>query len=88
MKKLVEYLVSSLVEFPAEVQIEEKEEESFSSYRIHVSPADLGKVIGKRGRTAKAMRLLLSTFASPQDKDIELEIVEPPMPTKDETAST
>ena len=77
MKKLVEYLVTSLVDSPSEVQVQETQEDGRLLYKIHVSKADLGKVIGKRGRTAKAMRLLLATFATEKDREISLEIVEP-----------
>ncbi|MES2504398.1 MAG: KH domain-containing protein [Myxococcota bacterium] len=77
MKDLVHYLVTSLVEKPDEVKIEEKTTDKILSYQIHVSHADLGKVIGKRGRTAKAMRLVVSTFAANQSKEVSLEILEP-----------
>ncbi len=75
--------------------VQETEDGGRLQYKIHVSKADLGKVIGKRGRTAKAMRLLVSTFAAEKGKEISLEIVEPPAevsaeaPTEvDETVST
>ncbi len=87
MKKLIEYLVTSLVDSPSEVQVQETQEESRLLYKIHVSKADLGKVIGKRGRTAKAMRLLVSTFAAEKGKEISLEIVEP-AEVSNETIST
>ncbi|MBH1988850.1 MAG: KH domain-containing protein [Myxococcaceae bacterium] len=76
------YLVTSLVEHPEEVQIEEKQSEQDTTYAIHVSRADLGKVIGKKGRTAKAMRILISAFAAHQNRVIGLEIVEPPVEQK------
>ena len=84
MKKLVEYLVASLVDAPAQVKIEEKIADQNIAYAIHVPRADLGKIIGKKGRTAKAMRILVSAFAAQQNKNIALEIVEPldePAPT-------
>ena len=77
MKNLVEYLVTSLVDHPAEVKIEEKVAEQTISCSIHVPRADLGKIIGKKGRTAKAMRILVSAFVAVQNKNISLEIVEP-----------
>lgn len=80
MKNLVEYLVASLVDQPAEVKIEEKTADQNTVYAIHVPRADLGKVIGKKGRTAKAMRILVSAFAAVQNKNISLEIVEPHEP--------
>lgn len=77
MKKLVEYLVTSLVDHPSEVKIEEKVSDQETVYAIHVPRSDLGKIIGKKGRTAKAMRILVSAFAVAQNKNITLEIVEP-----------
>ena len=77
MKSLVEYLVTSLVDAPAQVKIEEKNADQATVYAIHVPRADLGKIIGKKGRTAKAMRILVSAFAAQQNKNVSLEIVEP-----------
>jgi predicted RNA-binding protein YlqC (UPF0109 family) len=77
VKKLVEYLVTSLVDNPSEVKIEEKTADQNTVYAIHVPRADLGKIIGKKGRTAKAMRILVAAFAAQQNKNIELEIIEP-----------
>jgi predicted RNA-binding protein YlqC (UPF0109 family) len=88
VKKLIEYLVTSLVDSPSEVLVEEVEDGSCLQYKIRVSKADLGKVIGKRGRTAKAMRLLVSTFAAEKGKEISLEIIEPPEAKVDETVTT
>lgn len=77
MKELIQYLVSSLVDHPEEVRIEEKTTEQGFVYLIHVARSDLGKVIGKKGRTAKAMRVLVTAFAEMQNKHVNLEIVEP-----------
>lgn len=76
MQSLINYLVTSLVENPAEVKIEETVSDKNLNYRVHVSQADLGKVIGRRGRTIKAMRLVISAFATNQNKEVALEIVE------------
>ena len=80
MQKLVEYLVTSLVDAPSEVKIEERVADQDIVYAIHVPRSDLGKVIGKKGRTAKAMRILVSAFGAQQNKNIALEIVEPNEP--------
>lgn len=88
MKKLVEYLVTSLVDNPSEVRIEEKVSDQNVVYAIHVPRADLGKVIGKKGRTAKAMRILVSAFAAQQNKNIALEIIEPVEAAPNETVVT
>lgn len=84
MKKLVEYLVTSLVDAPGEVKVEEKIADQNVVYAIHVPRSDLGKVIGKKGRTAKAMRILVSAFGAQQNKNISLEIVEPVEATPNE----
>lgn len=84
MKKLVEYLVTSLVDAPGEVKVEEKIADQNVVYAIHVSRSDLGKVIGKKGRTAKAMRILVLAFGAQQNKNISLEIVEPVEAISDE----
>lgn len=84
MKNLIKYLVESLVDYPGEVRIEEHISGIDSRYLIHVAKHDLGKIIGKRGRTAKAMRLIVSTLSlSLSDKkEISLEIIEPSEITK------
>jgi predicted RNA-binding protein YlqC (UPF0109 family) len=77
MKALVEYLATSLVEYPDKVQIDEKCEGLLTTYYLTVARADLGRVIGKKGRTAKAMRILLGSSAQKKNSRVALEIVEP-----------
>lgn len=88
MKKLVEYLVTSLVDAPGEVRIEEKISDQSIVYAIHVPRSDLGKVIGKKGRTAKAMRILVSALAAQQNKNTILEIIEPSEAIPNEPTAT
>lgn len=58
-RQLIEYVAGSLVDHPEELRIDEIEEEGVTVYRLHVSPRDLGKVIGRGGRVARALRTLL-----------------------------
>lgn len=78
MKALVDTLARSLVDDPAPVEVVEEGSPEDTVYRVKVGPNDLGKVIGKKGRTAKALRTLLSAVAAKQDRRVTLEIVEPP----------
>lgn len=62
-RQLVEYLANSLVDHPDEMRLDEVEEDGVTVYHLHVSPRDIGKVIGRRGRVARAMRTLLKVSA-------------------------
>lgn len=77
MKGLVEVLARSLVDDPAPVEVAEQRTDGDAIYRLKVGKDDLGKVIGKKGRTAKAFRTLLSAAAAKQNLRVTLEIVEP-----------
>jgi predicted RNA-binding protein YlqC (UPF0109 family) len=74
MKALVEHIVKSLVDQQDFVQVEEVEEGQTLSIRLTVHPDDMGKVIGKQGRTAKAIRTVLYA-AAPQQR-VRLDIVD------------
>ncbi len=76
MKDLVEDIARSLVDHPDEVQVSEVEGEQTTVLELRVDPADLGKVIGKQGRTARAMRTLLGAAGTKQNKRVLLEILE------------
>ena len=76
MKILVEDIARSLVDHPDEVQVSEVEGEQTTVLELRVDPADLGKVIGKQGRTARAMRTLLGAAGTKQNKRVLLEILE------------
>jgi len=76
MKELIEYLAQSLVDEPDAVEVEEVAEGESATLKLTVSKDDLGKVIGKKGRTAKAMRTLLAAAPPSADKRTTLEIVE------------
>ena len=76
MKDLVEYLAKALVENPDGVKVETEEDEKGTIVRLTVAPGDLGRVIGKQGRTARAIRTLLHAAAARTKQKAVLEIVE------------
>ena len=75
-KDLIEYMAKSLVDNPDEVRVEETEDAKDSILKLHVAQEDMGKVIGKNGRTAKSMRALLSAASTMAGKQSLLKIVE------------
>lgn len=74
MKELVEVIAKSLVEFPEEVVVTETETERGTVLELKVAPSDTGKVIGKQGRVAKAIRSVVKAAASREDKKVIVEI--------------
>lgn len=76
MKQLIETIVKPLVDFPEEVQVDAVEDESRIVYHLSVNKTDMGKVIGKQGRVAKAIRTVVYAAGSSQQKKIFLEIGE------------
>ncbi len=76
LKELVEYLAKSLVDKPEEVQVTEVGGEQTIVYELRVAKEDLGKVIGKQGRTARAMRTILGAASAKLKKRAVLEILE------------
>jgi predicted RNA-binding protein YlqC (UPF0109 family) len=75
MKELIEYIVRSLVDDPSQVRVTEVEGSSTVIYELRVAPEDMGRVIGKGGRVANAMRTLLRVVSARQGKRATLEIV-------------
>lgn len=75
MKILIEHIAQALVDVPEEVVVTAEGNDSNQNFKLEVAPGDLGKVIGRRGRTAAAMRSLLSATASKQGLRANLEIV-------------
>ena len=78
MKELVQYLAKSLVSNPEAVEVKETESESASVIELKVAKEDLGRIIGKQGRTAKSIRTILNAAASRTNRKVVLEIVEEP----------
>lgn len=76
MKALVEFMARSLVDHPDEVQVNEIEGEQTTVLELKVSREDLGKVIGRQGRTARAMRTILGAASIRANKRTVLEIIE------------
>jgi uncharacterized protein len=76
MKELVESIAKALVDHPDQVQVRAVESEQVTVLELRVHPEDLGKVIGRQGRTAKAMRTLLGAAGMKIRKRFTLEILE------------
>ena len=76
MKDLVEVLAKALVDHPEAVTVTEKETEDAVVVELHVADADMGKVIGKQGRIAKAIRSLVKAAASKNEKKVIVEIMQ------------
>ena len=74
MKGLLEVIAKSLVDNPDEVVVTEKETEEGLVLELKVAPSDMGKVIGKQGRIAKAIRSVVKAAASRENKQVSVEI--------------
>jgi predicted RNA-binding protein YlqC (UPF0109 family) len=77
MKELIEYIASSLVDDPTQVQVTQMRRGSQVTVELRVAKEDMGRVIGRGGRVASAMRSLLRVAAGQQNKRASLEIIEP-----------
>ena len=75
MKGLVEVIAKALVEHPDEVVVTEKESGRNITVELHVAPTDMGKVIGKQGRIAKAIRSVVKAASSKDNKKVDVEII-------------
>lgn len=76
MKELVEFLAKSLVNYPDEVQVTEREEGDTKVLELRVASDDMGKVIGKQGKIAKAIRTLVRASATGENRRVNVEIVD------------
>lgn len=76
MKELIEFIAKKMVEHPEDVQVRLIEGEESQNYELQVNPEDMGRIIGKNGRTAKAIRTLVSSAAAKTNVYANLEIVE------------
>ena len=74
MKELVEVIAKALVENPDEVVVTESVKDDETVIELSVAPADMGKVIGKQGRIAKAIRSVVKAASSKEDKNVIVEI--------------
>ncbi|KAA3642282.1 MAG: KH domain-containing protein [Chloroflexi bacterium] len=77
MKDLIDYIARSLVDDPTQVQVRQRGGRNNVDINLEVAKEDMGRVIGKRGRVANAMRMLLRVAAAREGKRANLEIVEP-----------
>lgn len=75
MKQLIEYLVKALVDEPEQVDVQEVPGDEATTYEVRVAPDDLGKVIGKQGRIANALRTVAKAAAMKEKKKVYVEIV-------------
>jgi len=75
MKELVEVIAKSLVDSPDEVVVTQKEEGNAIVLELQVAPSDMGKVIGRQGRIAKAIRTVVKSASSKVDKKVIVEIL-------------
>jgi len=75
-KDLVEYIAKSLVDYPDEVNVHMVEGEQSTIIELKVAQSDIGKVIGKSGRIANAVRVILNASAAKNNKHIQLEILD------------
>ncbi len=76
MKEVLEVLAKSLVEFPEQVSVTEIDDEKGTVLELRVADSDMGKVIGKQGRIAKAIRTVVKAAASRENKRVVVEIVD------------
>ena len=75
--EFVEYIVKAIVDHPDDVKVERSIDEMGTLVSLHVSPEDMGTIIGKEGRTAKALRTLLRVLGAKNDARVNLKIIEP-----------
>ena len=75
MKELVEVIAKALVDNPSEVVVTEKKDGRNIMIELHVAPSDMGKVIGKQGRIAKAIRAVVKAASTRENIKVEVEIV-------------
>ena len=75
MRELIVYVAQQLVTNPDQVRVTEVEERAYTVYQLEVAPDDVGKVIGRGGRIANALRVLVKTGAARQNRRAILEIV-------------
>ena len=76
MKELVEVITKALVDDPDSVVVNEREEKKTTVLEVHVADSDMGKVIGKQGRIAKAIRSVVKAAAAKEDKKVIVDILD------------
>jgi len=76
MREFIEYIAKQLVDNPDAVLLADEEKDGKIVYKLKVGEADIGKIIGRKGRTAQAMRVLLSAVAAKNGKRAMLEVLD------------
>ncbi len=82
MRELIEFLAKSLVNNPDEVQVSEREEGDTTIFELRVASDDMGKVIGKQGKIAKAIRTLVRAVSTKDSRRVNVEIIDRNEPAK------
>jgi predicted RNA-binding protein YlqC (UPF0109 family) len=77
MKELIEFIAASLVDDPTQVRVSQEQRGGKTFIKLKVAKEDMGRVIGRQGRVANAMRLLLNVSASRQGKQVYLDVEDP-----------
>ena len=75
MKEMLEILVKNLVDNPTAIEITEKDEGKLVTLELRVDPSDMGKVIGRQGKIAKAIRTLMKAYSVKENKKVNVEII-------------
>lgn len=75
MKELLEFIAKSLVKNPDAVEVNVVEKENLTVFQLHVADEDMGKIIGKQGRIARAIRTVMKASASRSNKKIVVDII-------------
>jgi predicted RNA-binding protein YlqC (UPF0109 family) len=73
-RELIDYVARSLIDHPEEMELTEIDEDGLTVYQLHVAPRDIGKVIGRRGRVARSIRILLKVASIQNHRRSVLEI--------------
>lgn len=76
INKLIETIVVPLIQFPEDLRIEEVDTDEFYEFHLHLNPEDIGRVIGKKGRVARAIRTILYSVRAENNKRTRLIIVD------------
>jgi predicted RNA-binding protein YlqC (UPF0109 family) len=76
MREFIEYIAKQLVDNPTAVSLSDEEKDGKVVFKLKVGEADVGKIIGRKGRTAQAMRVLLSAVAAKNGKRAMLEVLD------------
>jgi uncharacterized protein len=77
VKELIEYIARNLVDDPEQVEVTQSRHGPEIHFKLHVAKEDMGRVIGKQGRIANAMRMLVNVAAAKSGKSVELDIEDP-----------